>query len=152
MCWMLMSCSLSQQWYLVNVLDHAFRFWHARNLLFGYRVVFALLRCNKANTIYIYPETWAPFQYFPIFLSAGTPVIKMRQSSDRLIFMVGISTSVRWHLHIEMVHWWFNTEQRQRFVTGSWYISSFKNIQYEYINPCHWITPGCLEYVCCWFS
>ena len=47
--------------------------------------------------------SWAPSQYKTVFLVMGILIIKMRRSSDRLIFIMGIPILVRRLFYIETV-------------------------------------------------
>ena len=50
--------------------------------------------------------TWALSQYKDVFTSMGVSIMKMRCSSDRLIFIMGIPIPARWHFYTEMAPWW----------------------------------------------
>ena len=64
------------------------------------------LSCNSTNpSIWLYAKL--PYELSLnikiIFPGIGIPFIKMRQSSDHFIFIMGISIPLRWYLYIEMV-------------------------------------------------
>ena len=50
--------------------------------------------------------TWLRLNIKTVFLGMGIPIIKIRRSSDRLIFIMGISILVRRHLYIETGRCW----------------------------------------------
>ena len=91
--------------------------------------------CDKSRRRYVYcfpnlflsvphlaykNEVRALSQYKDRFSRHGIPMLKIRRSRDRLIFIMGIPILVRRYLYIETTHWWL------AFAFATFYVTIYR--------------------------
>ena len=86
-----------------------------------------------------YVSAWAPFQYKGRLFRYGIPILKMKWSWDRLIFLMGISVMGRRRSYISTVprHWWFTKMHDEIIFFEMWCMIAGKKIIFSHCFLSH---------------